>query len=64
MDSYVTWRLASCMLRQSTRKYHLFVYSVFATVKMTFSPFFKRYFFKKLGPLIHPISYKYCCLGC
>lgn len=55
MDSYITWKLAIYILRQSTTKYPV-LYSVYAQLTWHL-PFCKRYF-SKLFPLIHSISGK------
>lgn len=55
MDSYITWKLAIYILRQSTTKYPV-LYSVYAQLTWHL-PFCKRYF-SKLVPLIHSISGK------
>lgn len=60
MDSYIAWKLAIYISRQSTTKY-LVLYSVYAQLSWHF-PFCKRYF-SKLVSLIHSISGKSCNSG-
>lgn len=60
MDSYITWKLAIYISRQSTTKY-LVLCSVYAQLSWHF-PFCKRYF-SKLVSLIHSISGKSCNSG-